>query len=219
LSLVAQVRLDPLHGATTVLGLPTTGLVSFFYDVEVQPWGFDPADRGSFAIVYTEDPDACAATPFPDDLAGDWRIPATGLNPEPTITLPSPESMNFPKDLLTDDERDAWSAALSDLAGELGWGERHLLGGHPYLIQGDSTLECEIVARAGVSTGDGTAYSDPRLAGWTAGAREWVHLLQIASDEKAGLMWGDLGCLYFWMRQDDLEARRFDAAWMVLQCG
>jgi uncharacterized protein YwqG len=56
------------------------------------------------------------------------------------------------------------------------------------------------------------------LGEWTAGAREWVHLLQVASDEKAGLMWGDLGCLYFWMRQDDIEARRFDAAWMVLQC-
>ena len=26
--------------------LPKTGLLSFFYDAESQPWGFDPADRG-----------------------------------------------------------------------------------------------------------------------------------------------------------------------------
>lgn len=33
-----------------------------------------------------------------------------------------------------------------------------------------------------------------------------------------GLMWGDAGCLYFRIRRDDLEARRFDQAWLILQC-
>lgn len=32
------------------------------------------------------------------------------------------------------------------------------------------------------------------------------------------MMWGDLGRLYFWIRDDDLAARRFEKAWLILQC-
>ena len=31
-------------------------------------------------------------------------------------------------------------------------------------------------------------------------------------------MWGDVGRLYFWIRDADLRARRFDATWLILQC-
>jgi uncharacterized protein YwqG len=43
-------------------------------------------------------------------------------------------------------------------------------------------------------------------------------LLQVDSDDAAGMMWGDAGMLYFWIRDDDLAARRFDRAWCVMQC-
>jgi uncharacterized protein YwqG len=33
-----------------------------------------------------------------------------------------------------------------------------------------------------------------------------------------GTMWGESGILYFWIRRDDLRARRFDKVWMTLQC-
>jgi uncharacterized protein YwqG len=32
------------------------------------------------------------------------------------------------------------------------------------------------------------------------------------------VMWGDGGVLYFWIREADARARRFDQAWVVLQC-
>jgi len=218
LAFVLQVQLDPLPGATTVLGLPATGLLSFFYDMEGQPWGFDPADRGSFAVVYTEHPDGCAAVPFPDDLGPDWRIAPVTLKSEPTVTLPSPLDPAFPRHLLTEEEDDRWADALSDLAEELGWGERTLLGGYPHLIQGDMRLECEMVARGGANAGGPEGYDDPRLEDWKEGSGEWMHLLQVASEDDAGLMWGDVGCLYYWIRKYDLEARRFDQAWLILQC-
>lgn len=45
-------------------------------------------------------------------------------------------------------------------------------------------------------------------------------LLQLDSDEEnAELMWGDSGCVYFWIRKQDLAARRFDRCWAILQCG
>jgi uncharacterized protein YwqG len=32
------------------------------------------------------------------------------------------------------------------------------------------------------------------------------------------MSWGLGGRIYYWMRRDDLAARRFDAAWCILQC-
>jgi len=32
------------------------------------------------------------------------------------------------------------------------------------------------------------------------------------------MMWGDMGMLYFWIRAEDLAARRFERVWMILQC-
>jgi uncharacterized protein YwqG len=43
-------------------------------------------------------------------------------------------------------------------------------------------------------------------------------LLQIDSDEGSGMMWGDTGRLYYWMHKDALAERRWEAAWLELQC-
>jgi uncharacterized protein YwqG len=32
--------------------LPTKGMLYFFYDIEIQQWGFDPADRGCAQVLY-----------------------------------------------------------------------------------------------------------------------------------------------------------------------
>ena len=47
---------------------------------------------------------------------------------------------------------------------------------------------------------------------------EWRLLLQVDSDSDLDVMWGDLGAIYFVIRNDDLLQRRFDRAWLVLQC-
>ncbi|MHC4402544.1 MAG: DUF1963 domain-containing protein [Planctomycetota bacterium] len=71
----------------------------------------------------------------------------------------------------------------------------------------------------GLYTGDETGYDDPRRKELEKGAADWQLLLQIDSDEdNAGMMWGDMGRLYFWIRRDDLKKQAFGNVWMVLQC-
>lgn len=43
-------------------------------------------------------------------------------------------------------------------------------------------------------------------------------LLQVDSEERAGMMWGDAGRIYFWIREADLRARNFDGVRVDSQC-
>src|SRR5690606_36639600 len=36
--------------------LPRSGTLLFFYDIENQPWGFDPKDRGSWQVLFSVSP-------------------------------------------------------------------------------------------------------------------------------------------------------------------
>ena len=94
----------------------------------------------------------------------------------------------------------------------------HKLLGHSENIQGDMELECQLVTN-GLYCGDPSGYQDPRAAALIAGAADWVLLLQIDSDEdNCGMMWGDSGRIYLWIRREDLQARRFAQAHLILQC-
>ena len=63
-----------------------------------------------------------------------------------------------------------------------------------------------------------SGYLDPRAEALVATAQDWCLLLQLGSEKQAGMMWGDVGCLYFWMRKLDLAEHKFGRVWMVLQC-
>jgi uncharacterized protein YwqG len=79
------------------------------------------------------------------------------------------------------------------------------------------TLECALVT-GGIPCGDGKAYSSPRVAEFRKKAREWRLLAQVPSVDANKMSWGDGGCLDYWIRGEDLLARRFEKAWMILQC-
>jgi uncharacterized protein YwqG len=93
----------------------------------------------------------------------------------------------------------------------------HHVGGWPTPVQSDMQMECALVS-AGHDCGDSKAFHQRALAAIHATATDWLLLAQIGTDEKADLCWGDGGQLYLWIRRDDLKARRFDKAWLCLQC-
>jgi uncharacterized protein YwqG len=94
----------------------------------------------------------------------------------------------------------------------------HQLLGWPDQIQGDMRLECQLVTN-GLYCGDSSGYEDPRAEELEPGAVDWRLLFQLGSDEEGlGVMWGDVGRLYYWIREQDLVAQRFDTAWTILQC-
>jgi uncharacterized protein YwqG len=94
----------------------------------------------------------------------------------------------------------------------------HRLFGHSANVQGDMQLEAQLVSN-GLYCGNSSGYEDPRRAALEPGADEWVLLLQLDSDDRIDMMWGDLGMLYLWIKRGDLAERRFDRVWMTLQCG
>ena len=94
-------------------------------------------------------------------------------------------------------------------------GEGHQLLGHPMEVQGDMAEECQLVTHGMYCGGTDV---DPRAEELKPGAKDWRLLLQVDTDDDAEMMWGDCGRLYYWIRQQDLQARDFDRSWMVLQC-
>jgi uncharacterized protein YwqG len=212
LSFLAQVNLEELRPYACGRSLPTEGLLQFFYDPEQETWGFDPKDRGSWAVLFQASLQGLQPT------LGGRRFPGCRVTMTEVTTLPPWESHDFEQLGLTKKERDAYlgvTDALEDAHPEPAL--QHQLLGNPAAIQGDMQLECQLVSH-GLYCGDLSGYNDPRSRQLEPGASDWRLLFQLDSDDAADMMWGDCGRLYFWMTEAALADRRFDTAWMILQC-
>lgn len=208
LAFVAQFNLSELGRWKLCDSLPSQGMLYFFYSVDAGTWGFDPADRGSWRVLYspgvTVEPRA-----LPDDLSDESRFESCGASLAEDMVLGT-----IP-DYLQDGSDDALWEVLDDLAEARATSQ---LLGPPLEIQGEMRDQCALVSE-GLYCGDSTGYSDPRAEAILATSQDWHLLLQLGSEDDAGMMWGDVGCLYFWIRTQDLAEHRFDRTWMILQCG
>ena len=215
LSFVAQVDLAELAPYDLEGVLPTDGLLSLFYDATTQlAWGFDPADRGSWDVRHIGAGQELRRTPAPDDLGPEGRLRPVGWRPRGELAFATFDSLVVDRLGLTRDETIAYSDLLETEDETI-----HRVLGHPDPVQsGEMQLECQLAAN-GVWCGSPEGYEDPRVPGLAPGAADWRLLLQVDSQEETDMMWGDLGRLYVWIRDEDLAARRFDRTWLVLQCG
>lgn len=211
LGFLAQINLASLPNVAT--GLPRSGMLYFFYDIEAQPWGFDPQDRDGHRVIYSSRAtESLAPRTAPRNLDG-HPFQSVKLEAFAELLLPDiPESVDIaPEDM------DAYQSLRDALIGR--WGEtHHRLLGYPQIIQNDMRSECQLVSN-GIYCGDGTADHDPRAAALLRDSADWRLLLQIDSDEDGpGWMWGDAGRLYYWIRRQDLAALNFLKTWLCLQC-
>jgi uncharacterized protein YwqG len=214
LSFIAQFDLDqvphPDDGE-----LPQRGSLAFFYEVESMKWGFDPKDRGCAHVAWFDaEPAALVRTAPPVTGSPAQLFHPSALSFACGVDLPDAYDLIFERilDAMTDEQQSTY-AELLDARNPTTY--HHLLG-HPQLVQNDMRLECELASN-GINVGTPEGYEDSESA--RLRAHDWRLLLQVDTDEEGpGWMWGDVGRIYFWIKQHDLAARRFDKSWLVLQC-
>jgi len=219
LAFVAQINLAAVRASAAGRDLPETGLLSFFFDPTQAHWGFDPKDAGHAAVLYAPAGPYRRAEP-PANLDEGGRFVECGIAFHERLTLPSPDSTAFTELGLAPEQREQYLSlidAIREHGSFEGEGCSWLLGHADPVQDGSMQEECALVT-GGLYCGEGPPITDPRHRILARRASDWRLLLQVASEEAAGMMWGDLGSLYYWIRHEDLAAARFEASWTIVQC-
>ena len=215
LGFLARLSLSEIGCAHAIDWLPHDGALLFFYDMDQQPWGFDPKDRGSAVLLRVPDLPDPVSQPEARMHGNESALPHRNAAFRRIDTLPSVERDAAAALELSDRESDLYIDLASDVFEEE---PQHQVAGYPSPVQGDGMeLECQLVSN-GLYCGDEKGYTDPRVGPLTAGAANWRLLLQFDTDDDLGVMWGDGGVLYYWVEAHAAKAGRFDNAWLILQC-
>ncbi|AUZ04225.1 hypothetical protein ADP71_04280 [Vitreoscilla sp. C1] len=206
LAFVAQINLSEVTEWDLDEKLPTSGWLYFFYDALNEHWGNVPEDYWHFAVRYF-DGDISQLKPAvpPEKLASENQFLSANTVFYPQTTFPDESSVAWPKVGLT---RKQWMSLgdLEEHVYELNSGRYNQLLGHSTNLQSGMEQLCVQMSQHFFETEHGSA-------------DDWVLLLQLDSNDKeCGMMWGDCGVLYFWIREQDLAQRRFEKCWCVMQC-
>jgi len=212
-SFIAQIRLDDVHQYDTNGLLPPHGMLWFFYDASQQTFGDSPADSGGWRVLFTDgDVSKLQRASFPAQLPPESQFRACAIKFASEMTLTQQPELEIPHLSWSEAEQKQYEMLLSTFPGPDDRAKVHnRLLGYPDTIQDDMRLQCQL-AFNGV-----TDPNDPKAATLTQGAMDWQLLLQIDSDEQAGMRWGNSGMLYYWIKRTDLQTRHFDRVWLVLQ--
>lgn len=219
LAFLAQFDLEEIAKYDTDNLLPHTGVLSFFYEMETMLWGFDPKDAGCARVHWFPDKSALHTAEFPADLDEYFRFPPFKITAKSEKSYSSFEDFALQRAKLVE----RWEE-FESIEKSLGIGEpdncSKLLGwANP--IQGNMTQWCELISR-GYYLGDGLDGVSPqdRQESEQWANRDWTLLFQLDTilNHDFELPLGDGGRIYFYIRREDLAARRFDRVWLVLQC-
>lgn len=195
LTLIAQLNLSDAALAGNAGPLPESGVLSFFYDTEEQPWGGEEDDRNRWTLLYFENPEELDRREVPEEV----MLPefAASFLEQETLDIDAIIGMDF-----DDDTGEAIFELLEEGA------PHHQVLGHPSAVQNPVFPEI--------------AHYCDGIEDWDEAekaAGDYVLLFQMDSDDDLDAVWGDLGMLYFCIRKEDLEEKRFDRTQMIMQCG
>jgi hypothetical protein len=213
LSFIAQIALSETAAILSGQDLPTSGLLSFFYDAEEQPGGLQSDDRGSWAVIFSAPSIALERCEPPGGLAGEWRFRPFALEPALEITFVPGESAHVEALGLSFDQAIDYALVFDEPDRQ----PIHRLLGHPDPIQGDMQVWCQLLSND-VQIEWGTDKRSPQENELRSAAVDWRLLLQIDTQDDAGMEWGDTGRIYYWIRSQDLAMSAWSGTWLILQC-
>jgi len=232
LAFMAQINLAEAAALDKDGLLPKRGLLSFFYEMETEKWGFDPEDKGCAKVCYFADTANLSRRDFPEDLDADFRWPEFAVSMRALTDLPdyddfvcAPAAQDIPAKFPEDAGKYDWDiyeelrAAYGCQPPEDGWSETTKLLGYPNIIQNSMPYQCEKVSR-GIYDGEPQELDEALKADIMAASGDWLLLFQMGTvqDGDFELMFGDVGHIYYWIRKQDLAAGNFDNVWLILQC-
>lgn len=192
--------------------MPCDGALLFFFDAE--SYGFDLNERvWSVLYVPAETP---TAVRLPPHTLSDRSLHRRDIAFKVTQSVPSLERI---KRKLRARFSEAEFAEVLDFYEDIESTDRkgqplHQLFGWQAPVQGDEMeWECELASEGRLTNDDGA----PSERALIEVAERWRFLFQLSSDDDAGMMWGDGGALFFWVRPEDALRCDFSKVWMVAQ--
>lgn len=215
-SLSFLARIDLAANGENLPWLPKKGSLLFFYDLDEMPGSGENGFGDSWAVLYLED-NSLGTGPAvePEDSPDGRSMPHAFLQSIPALLPPSARDPVL--DFLQLDEEE--SDAIYDYKNSLYEDHpRHQMGGYCNPVQNAGMeLDCEAAFRGVDRPYPGDAET-PQTKALRASASDWKLLLQIDSDDDLQIMWGDVGCLYFWVRQQDSIRKDFSKVCVIMQC-
>ncbi|MGN0393732.1 MAG: YwqG family protein [Coprococcus sp.] len=229
LSFLAQFNMSEVSKYDTENLLPKTGMISFFYELMSQDWGYDIKHKGCARVFYFEDCEKLQKAALPSDLEEECVFPEFSVSFSNELSLPGFNDLheiNMEMDELIKKDKWKWEEyyeCLEEFGYEYdGWGERTKFLGYADVIQSPMEEKCEIISR-GYSTGSPEAYAmipQNERVSIKQVKNEWIMLFQMGTIENDSyeMMFGDCGHIYFWIRKQDLLECNFNNCWLILQC-
>ena len=214
LSFVASIDCAALAAVPLDIALPPAGTLLFFYfdgqydngQATVGYW--NPGSAAGARALYVNPGQRASIRVCPDGIRAYERV---DLTVEPVMTFPGAEHPDL---------QAAFMAPGEDLRAFLGHpvndgqfaaslaertpGPRHQVGGYACPVQGPVEWEVAIAALGNPDP------RDPRVAAEQA---QWTLLAQIDTDDRAGMMWGDCGTLYWLSRFADSQFTNTSFTW------
>jgi uncharacterized protein YwqG len=212
LSFVAQINCSEASTTDLEKRLPSHGILYFFFDQNQEAWGYIPEHKNGFKVFYSAQEGHLERKTSPSLLSPENFFGTYKIEFQPEISLPYWEYdflvKNLPPDILQ---------IYSSMAFQLRKERINKLLGHSDTLQYPMESTCEWVSlghkEAEMSKIDANALNDT-----LKNKMDWTLLLQIDSNTDIGMLWGDMGKLYFWIKKDDLAQQKFENSWVILQC-
>lgn len=209
LSFIAQLDLSELNHDKIISWLPDSGRILFFYDLE---------DLGGWAVIYENGTQPLFNLPMPEDIDPEHIVPSIKyVSPMCSYSYPHPQRVRT-SDIGYSGTGYDYTEYYDYIQDKFGERPKHQVGGYPNPIQSDfMEKECQL-ASGGVDCGDSKRASSDLAKKLKREKNDWRLLFQFDSDDDIKVMWGDLGMLYFWIRERDAKSLDFSNSWMILQC-